>query len=312
MIDGGVTQEIHELRDLINSTVLYKQNIWARKNSGDWNKLWCAIDNAEDTQVAIDEYTELINFSRISVYGLLQSLVVQQDAFLGLEEVLRLKKPDLKSSYPGLYKIRQVRVETVGHPTNTRNENGLSYTSISPTNRRDVLEYGVWSLNGFQHKEINLDDLIATQSELLKIEVKRIMEKISEEEKKHKKQFQDQNLNEILKETSYNIQKLWPFERDRIYSEIMFKSLSDAFAKFKAEVSKRYGFVDFDESINIPGVVLTVEKIDKLLPRVEKMLPMGEDVDSLNLEVYVESLNNSFEELTTMAKEMDNEFENEK
>lgn len=310
MNKSNLQNKIHELRELINSSICYRQGAWDRKDEGDWSKLWTAVDNIEDTQAAIDEYTDLENFSRLAVYGLLQSMVVQQDAISHLEEALQIEKPNWPKDYPGLSKIREIRVETVGHPTETKKKDGFSYTSISHTNKLHTLEYGVWSSRGFEHRTIDLKDIIQTQHDLLVAEIDRVIEKINEDERDHKMQFQDQGLSEILKTTSYNIQKLWPFERDRTYSEIMFKSLCDAFERFKEEVKKRYGFSDFSEAVGIPGVVHVVEKVEKLLPRVEAMLPMGDSVDPLDLEVYVESLSKAFDELRMMAREIDEEFAN--
>lgn len=309
----NLQDKIQELRDLLNYSICYKQGAWERKDGGDWSKLWAAVDNIEDTQLAIDEYSSLKKFSRLAVYGLLQAMVVQQNAISHLEEAIKIQKPNWPKEYPGLSQIRDIRVETVGHPTSTKRDgDNISYTSISHTNKIDILEYEIWFKNNFQHKTINIKDIINVQHNLLIKEIDRIMKKIEEDETLHKKQFHNQSLTEILKTTSHNIQKLWPFERDRTYSEMMFESLCNTFNKFKAEIKKRYGFNDFSECINIPGVVRTVEKIEKLLPRIKKMLPMGKDVDVLDLELYVESLNSAFGELKTMAKEIDDEFANKR
>lgn len=311
MKGSDLQKKIYELRELLNSSISHKQGVWDRKSHGDWSKLWTAVDNIEDTQLAIDEYCDLKSFSRLAVYGLLQSMVVQQDGITHLEEALQIEKPNWPNDYPDLAEIREIRRETVGHPTETKKRGGFSYTSISHTNKFLVLEYGVWSLNDkFEHKTINLEEVIKTQCNLLMKELDRIIKKIEDDEHNHKMQFQNQSLSEILKATSYYIQKLWPFERDRIYSDIMFKSLRDAFERFRAEIKKRYGVDDFAECINIPGVVDIVAKVEKLLPRIEEMLPMGRSIDSFNLEVYVESLSNAFDDLRIMAKEIDEEFAN--
>ena len=104
----------------------------------------------------------------IAVYGLLQAMIVQQDAIGHLEEAIEIKKPNLDKEYPGLLKIRKIRVETVGHPTSTRLKDGYtSYTSISHTSNPNILEYAVWSKKGFEHKSIDLKEIITTQHELL-------------------------------------------------------------------------------------------------------------------------------------------------
>lgn len=308
MTEVSLQIKAHELRELLNSSIRCKQRAWNRKDNGDWSKLWTAVDNIEDTQLAIDEYSGLVNFSRLAAYGLLQAMVVQQDAISHLEEALQIDKPNWPRDYPQLSKIREIRRETVGHPTETKKKGGNSYTSVAHTNKLDVLEYGVWLSNNFEYRRINLQEIIKIQHDLLVTEIERIIQKVRSEESAHKKQFQHRSLSDVINATNYSIQKLWPFEKDRFYSQIMFNTLVDAYGTFKAEIKRRYEFDDFSEAVSIPGLVLAVEKIDKLLPRIQKKLPLDSNVDPLDLEVYVEALRNAFDELQTMAKEVDDEF----
>ena len=305
----NLQDKIRELRDLINSSICYKQDVWDRKDDGDWSKLWTAADNLEDTQLAIEEYSSLKDFSRLAVYGLLQSMYVQQDAISHLEKAIKILTPDWKKDYPELSNIRDVRNETIGHPIS---EKGL-YTSISHTNNLNILEYGVWSRDGFQHKSIDLKNIINIQHDLLIKEVDRIMGKINEDETQHKQSFKDKSLSKLLASTSYHIQKLWSFEKSRDYSQVNFNSLKSIYENFKEEIKKRYKLEKVDEQgVQIPGLILTIQHIEKILPRIEKMVPMDDSIDQLDLDVYVESLDNSFEDLRKMAKEVDVEFATKK
>lgn len=296
----NLQDKIHKLRDQINSSICYKQGAWERKNDGDWSKLWTAIDNIEDTQRAIDEYSSLKNFSRLAVYGLLQAMVVQQNCIKQLENAIKIKAVDYKIDYPDLYTIREIRDETVGHP---------KFTSITPMNNLDVLEYGIWSNSGFEHKTINLKEIISTQHNLLVKEVNKVMDKISEDEIQHKNNFKDNSLLKLLASTSYHIQKLWSFERSRECSKVNFDTLKSVYEKFKEEIKKRFKIEKVDEhGVQIPGLILSIQHIEKILPRIEKMVPMDSMVDQLDLDVYVESLDKSFDDLRKMAKEIDDEF----
>lgn len=51
------------------------------------------------------------------IYGLLQALFLQQDAANGISTALLGKKIDFKQEYPSLFEIREIRNDTVGHPT---------------------------------------------------------------------------------------------------------------------------------------------------------------------------------------------------
>jgi len=307
MSQVNLQDKIRELRDLINSSICYKQGAWDRKDEGDWSKLWTAVDNLEDTQLAIDEYASLKNFSRLAVYGLLQSMYVQQDAISHLEKAINIPIPDWKKDYPGLSNIRDIRNETIGHPIS---EKGL-YTSISHTDNLNVLDYGVWSKDGFQHKTIDLKDIVNTQHNLLIKEIERVMEKINTDEELHRQNFNDKSLLSLLASTGYHIQKLWSFEKSREYAQVNLASLKSIYKNFKEEIKKRFKIDKVDEQgVQIPGLILVVQHVDKILPRIEKMVPMDDNVDQLDLDVYVESLDKSFDNLRKMAKEIDDEFAN--
>lgn len=305
MNHNDLQNKIRELRDLINSSICYKQGAWDRKDDGDWSKLWTAVDNVEDTQSAIEEYSSLQTFSRLAVYGLLQAMVVQQDAIAHLENAIKIKKPDWKKEYAGLSDIRKIRVETVGHPIS---EKGL-YTSISRTNNLEVLEYGVWSKKGFEHKTISLKEIIKTQHDLLIKELDRVIKKIKADEAKHRKKHGMTSLAKLLDQTGYHVEKLWSFETSRDYSRINLKFVKSRYEEFKKEIKKRYKLKKVDEhGVQIPGLVLVFQKVDKLFPRIEKMIPLGSGVDEFELDVYVESLDHAFQELRVMAKKTDEEF----
>lgn len=310
MSHNDLQNKIRELRDLINSSICYKQAAWDRKEDGDWSKLWTTVDNVEDTQSAIKEYSALKVFSRLAVYGLLQAMVVQQDAIRHLEEAIKIKAPNYKIDYPDLFKIRDIRNETIGHPTEMKRKGkGISYTSISQTNNLDVLEYGVWSKNGFEHKTISLKNIINTQHDLLVKEISRVIKKVKADEAKHKKKHGENSLVNLLDQTGYYIQKLWSFEKSRDYARINFDFLKSRYEEFKKEIRQRYKVKKVDElGVQIPGLVLVFQKVDKLLPRIEKMIPMSKGVDEFELDVYVESLDHAFEELRVMEKETDEEF----
>lgn len=270
--------------------------------------MWTAVDNIQDTQLAIDEYSSLENFSRLAVYGLLQSMYVQQDAVKHLELAIKIEVPNWKKDYPDLYNIRNIRNETIGHPTSGKED---SYTSISHTNNLNILEYGVWSKDGFQHKTINIKDIVVMQHNLLGKEVGRIMEKINDDEAQHRKNFKDKSLLDLLKSTSYHIEKLWSSERSREYSEVNFETLKSIYENFKEEIKKRFKIDRVDEQgVQIPGLISVIQHVEKILPRIEKMIPMGINTDQLDLDVYVESLDKAFNDLRKMAKEIDKDFNN--
>lgn len=312
-----LSNNIFELGELINNSIYHRQGVWNEKNTGNWSKLWSSFDNIKDSLEVIKEYLNLKSGGYLAIYGVLQALIVQQDALQHIEESLGLLTKKFFLDYPDLYNIRFVRSEIVGHPTQTMikgrgssyNEGTVTYTSISPGTGLRIVNYSVWSKNGYSSKSVNILDIINKQAELLNGEIKGIMNKIKDNEEKHMKKFKKESLSDLLRTTGYLIQKLWPYERDRYYSKVCFESLTMIYKKYKLDIKNRYKLKKIDNNaLSIPGVVMVVQKIDRLIPRIEKMIMFGQNVDELDLDVYVESLSHAFEDLRKMAVEIDEEF----
>lgn len=90
----------------------------------DWHQAWgqvcAAMDALGDVEWAIRDYRETENIGYLHIYGLLQSLIVAQDAanllrkhFTG-KDLIQWPKSD---QYERLQRIRMIRNETIGHPT---------------------------------------------------------------------------------------------------------------------------------------------------------------------------------------------------
>jgi hypothetical protein len=308
-------KKIDGLRDLINSSICYKQGAWDKKDNGNWNKLWSGFDNVEDTKMAIDEYLSFAQDSRLAVYGVLQALVVQQDAVLHIEEAVEISKPDF-NKYPNMGEIRRVRNETIGHPTETKTEHAdslykegtITYTSIDPRSSSN-LEYTVWSKDGPSRKKINLKEAILEQQNELSKEFDRIIEKIKKDEANHKEKFKGKSLESVLNQSGYLIGVLWPHEHNRFHSKFCFESLLKIYEDFQKGIKDRYKIKNLTEhGVQIPGLIEEIKHLEKILPRIEKMVPMDNPIDEVDMEVYIESLKNSFSSLEGMAKEIDKDF----
>ncbi|XLQ19719.1 MAG: hypothetical protein ACKUBY_03950 [Candidatus Moraniibacteriota bacterium] len=309
--------KIDELKKIIHTSFCCKQGAWNKKDKGNWNKLWSAFDNIQDTQSAIEEYIEQKHPTKLSIYGILQALIVQQDSMVHLEESVDIEVPKFED-FSELKEIRNIRNETVGHPSETKKKRGkdisygdgdITYTSLSTVENTNILEYQVWSHNDFVNKKVNIIEIIDKQSNVLSSEIDRIIKRINEIENKHKKKFNNDSLVSKLAQSGYLIQKLWSFECERIHSKTCFKMLISIYEEFKDGIRMRYNIEQLGEHrISIPGIVEEVKKVDELLKRIEKMVSMDENVDSFNLDIYVESLDNSFAELRNMAMEVDSEF----
>lgn len=314
--------EIEKLRDRINKTATYKQIIYDQRDNGNWNKLWSSVDNLEDAQHAIDIFSQKAKIDILDIFGLLQAIYVQQDVLLDLGHALDLKSISYKN-HKRLEEIRQIRAETIGHPTNTVKDKsktyfdgGVSYTSMYAGNTGKILSYMIYSASGNETKEIDLNLVIKDQEELIKIEINKMFTQIDKVELKHKLKFKDNSLENTINDLNYDIQKLYPFQKPRKLSKLSLKIIREHFESFKKGYLERYGENALsDAHIRNPGLVESVKKITLLLNRIDEMVDLGNNVLEIDLEVYVDALRNELEGnkcelegLCGMAKNIDEEF----
>ena len=111
------------VRDFINST---RRQFILLKKSADWNTLCSALDIVGDTQLAIDSYPQFHKTKDdgaiyLLIYGILQGLLLQQNAAKNIGRVLGFKVKLPKQ----LNDIRVIRNGAAGHPMSQK-ENGLS------------------------------------------------------------------------------------------------------------------------------------------------------------------------------------------
>ena len=134
-----------EIRDLVNS---HRRQTKLLKDSRNWQRLCSSMDTIEDVEEAINEYQRLSEFSDIGsgylyLYGLFQTMYVQQDAIESLSKSLLKEKINFQKAYPNLFEIREIRNDIFGHPTN-RDGDKRSHIISRITMKKasfDVLDY---------------------------------------------------------------------------------------------------------------------------------------------------------------------------
>jgi len=118
-----------EIRDFINKPI---KQFNLLKNHKLWNQLCSSLDVIGDSDLAISAYINS-EFGTddgekyLRLYGALQALFLQQDAVTNMCESLGL--PNNLTSHPKLKEIRDIRNDSIGHPT--KRGNYKSYHFIS-------------------------------------------------------------------------------------------------------------------------------------------------------------------------------------
>ena len=149
------------------------------KNHKLWNQLCSSLDVIEDSDLALSAYIDSKfegddGEKYLRLYGLLQALFLQQGAVKNLSESLEL--PNDLSTYSKLKEIRDIRNDSVGHPTKRgRNDKSYHYISrISITKSKfQLISYYENSKTIF--RDILVIDLIKEQRKYLSKILKKII-----------------------------------------------------------------------------------------------------------------------------------------
>ena len=139
-----------------------------------WLQLASSLDAISDCEIAMNAYSsevmtgsespvEDLGIRYLQTYGVLQALFLQQDALGNLLESLEVSF-DL-DDYPELQEIREIRNQSIGHPTKKGSKENVSYHGIVQISLEDETfqfysnsEDGDWQL-----QSINVPALISKQ-----------------------------------------------------------------------------------------------------------------------------------------------------
>ena len=199
-----------EIRDFINEP---RKQFNLLKNPKFWNQLCSSLDVIGDSDLAIDAYINS-EFGKddgekyLSLYGVLQALFLQQDAVTNLCESLGLKNNLIAN--PKLKEIRDIRNDSIGHPT--KRGNYKSYHFIS---RITIEKFGFQLISDYENnkttiRDISVIDLIKEQRKDLSEILKKVINDLQAEKKAHKEMFKMEKLEAVFPDTlSYYIGKIF-------------------------------------------------------------------------------------------------------
>ena len=318
----NVSEITSKIRDFVNNSVIKRTDVFSKKNEGYWGQFCSALDTIGDTSVAIESFLSITNedFLKnlyLNTYGVLQALFLQQDAVNHLKVSLfgEDKRIIWKIKYPELDKIRELRNETIGHPTKTNkkgreskfNKDEVSSCMISRHSlSKDGFDYFLYRHSGSEHKHIKFQEVINLQDNNLEVELSKILKELQKEEKKHKVKFKDEKLADLLSESSfYKINLIYGVNHDDSLAWHSFNHYLDKYKKTRGGLEKRYG--KFGEITRIQGTELVIKKLDYIFSRMETFKKTG-NFEEQEFEIYVDALDINLEELRNHLREIDNEF----
>ena len=311
MSDSIVLKLENQIRQLINNPHKHWE---LRQNNALFSQLCSSLDVIEDTEDAILAYSEK-DFGEdkpshyLAVYGLLQAFYVQQDAVINLCGSLGIK--DTINNYPKLKDIREVRNDTVGHPTKRDQPKGkpASYHHISQMtlNKSEFTLVSYFSDGSkVQFRDIKISELIVEQSRFISSILKTLAVNLEAEEKAHKEQFCMEKLLAIFPDTSdYHLEKLFEGVIRDEYAHIangMLGLVINMVTQFREAVGRRN--MDFYESLQDE-----YELIEYATINLRKYYNGETGVEKSAARIYVIFLKHQIDKLKDYAKEIDDEYE---
>lgn len=163
------------------------------------------MDTIGDTQLAIEAYPRIpldeYGSHYLLVYGILQSLFIQQDAIRDLAEALGIELPesDLFRS------IRDIRNSVAGHPTKQRerssnkSSNVISRPSMTRLGFEYIVRYHDDRPDVFKY--VDIGEILDGQSSEVRTALGAVITELEREEMSHRKEFRDTLLSDSFPPT---------------------------------------------------------------------------------------------------------------
>jgi hypothetical protein len=303
-----VQQRDTRIRDLVNHPWKLQRLLDDRIK---WNKLCASMDVIGDTQIAINSYFSLPGFKAenggyLFLYGLLQAFFLQQDAINHLSEALFDKAINWKAEYPDIYLVRELRNDSIGHPTKRGKDESFHFIarySVSKGHFRLMSHYS--KTNKSEFNDIDINELRARQeNSVIKI-LDTVIELMEKEYSDHKQKFANSKLSELIPGTmSYSIGKVYEgIYNDYPLAEMNFSEIKRTIDAVKNEIIKRYGKLSALQGLND-----VVRRIDYILLKVDSWIKNKQLLNNDDAEVFLDSFSDRFKELEEMLHEIDKEF----
>lgn len=303
-----ITKKQQRIRELVNHL---KQRELILSDKVKWNKTCSCMDVIGDSQIAIEDYFKLTPFSYsnggyLFLYGLLQAFFLQQDAINHLSLALFDIRLDWKNDYPDLYKIRELRNDAIGHPTNRNNNKSFHFITRYSLNK-DYFELAShYPKDGIvDYREINIAYLKEKQEKSIVSFLNKIISKMEIELKNHKIKFLNMRLVDIIPDTwKYDINKIYEgVYNNHPLAKIHFNIICEIYDNLKKGIIERYGSIN-----SFSGVSEIVRKIDYIIKKLENWILKNELVNNYDAEVFLDCLVYRFSEFKEILIEIDDEF----
>jgi len=283
------------------------------EDTTNWLKLCSSLDVVEDTQLAIESFhsdalgEELIDgFGYLQIYGLLQSLFLQQDAARNIATSLSIEF----NLTPELRRIRELRNDTTGHPTD-RNRGKYFCFVVRSSIYDGKFTYYKDRPKGdrFNEVHVNIRELIDIQYNEISNSLGNIIKEIRNREQIHRDQFKGEKMIEIFP----NVLN-WYFSKlnEAISNPMLHKlgalhvsEIKKVLVDLEKELKKRNElngsdwFYDLSEDIEYP-----LSQLSFFFDSDENC-----EINGITASIFVFFVRHKFEEMKSIVKEIDDDYE---
>jgi hypothetical protein len=315
---SSIQDGVEDIRDFVTQRRVQDKLL---KNKPLYLQLCSCMDTVSDTQQAIDFYKakiddEATNIGELylQVYGLLQSIFVQQDASIDMANSLSIA--DNIKNYPVLTKIRNIRSRSIGHPTNYRN--GQSFNTIvqHSLSKKSFEIFSYDSGGTHSASTVQILDILKDQEIYIGEILTKIFNEVNKKDSEHKLKFKDMKISEcftkpdvfyccekmieaLITSKEYAVPQLGKYGIEGVKS---------ALDNFQNKLAERGVKID-----TYPGIEIVFN--DCKYP-VEKLITYFSDlignrptaIDNKTAEIFAEYVRGKVHELFGMAKEIDEEY----
>jgi hypothetical protein len=285
------------------------------KNHKFWNQLCSSLDVIGDSDLAISAYINS-EFGTddgekyLRLYGVLQALFLQQDAVINLCESLGL--PNNLTSHTKLKEIRDIRNDSIGHPTkrgNYKSYHFISRVTIAKSGFQLISDYGN---NKTTFKDISVIALIEEQRKYLSEILKKVINVLKAEEKAHKERFKMEKLEAVFPDTfSYYIEKIFENIGKSEHAQLGLmhvELVKEVMDKLKESLRKRGIEIDTYDSIKYLYELLEYP-ITELKLYFDRLIAKEEPrINDKTAHIFAYFIREQLSELKEIAKEIDDEY----
>ena len=292
------------------------------KDPSNWNQICSSLYVIGDTICAIQSYckSEFPNddgLKYIYIYGLLQSLFLQQDSLRHLSEAFNVTY----NASQTLLDIRGIRNAAIGHPTKQNQKGTRFYNYIS---RISMTKHGFGLLCRSEPREsdkVKVD--IPREPDIEKVDIltmirdqlsdvvrgyEKIAKKLEEADRVHKEKFKGTRIQDIFPSTmSYFLEKIAQGISahsfgDRKFGQSNLEVLKETYEKYQAALSERNELSKHTES-DLGEYFHAIKRLDEYLSG------GGGSMEELDAYIYWEYLCNKHSSFVQIAKEIDEQYQ---